>query len=69
VGTVSGSGRATHLTEAKAREAVWVAMCFRMFVADCSGVSHILFMLTACPQSLQVIKVPPAMFLVVVYMS
>jgi hypothetical protein len=43
-------------------------MCFRMSVADCSGFSHILFMLTACPQSLHVIKVPPAMFLVVVYM-
>jgi len=25
-------------------------------------------MLTACPQSLHVIKVPPAMFLIVVYM-
>ena len=58
----------TRSTEAKAWEALWVAMCFRMSVADCSGVWHILFMLTACPQSLHVIKVPPAMFLVVVYM-
>ncbi len=30
-------------------------------------VGRILFMLIACPQSLHVIKVPPAMFLVVVY--
>jgi hypothetical protein len=28
-----------------------------------------LFMLIACPQSLHVIRVPPAMLLVVVYMS
>jgi hypothetical protein len=42
-------------------------MCFRMFVADWSGVSHILFMPTTCPHSLQIIKVPPATSLVVVY--
>lgn len=42
-------------------------MCFRMFVADWSGVSHILFMPTACPHSLQIIKVPPATSLLVVY--
>jgi len=33
------------------------------------GFSQIVFMLIACPQSLHVIKVPPAMFLVVVYMA
>jgi hypothetical protein len=39
-----------------------------MSVADWSGVSQIMFMLIACPQSLHVIRVPPAMLLVVVYM-
>jgi hypothetical protein len=35
--------------------------------ADSSGVSHIVLMPTACPQSLQVIKVAPAIFLVAMY--
>jgi hypothetical protein len=39
-----------------------------MSVADWRGFSQILFMLIACPQSLHVIRVPPAMLLVVVYM-
>ena len=64
----SGSGRTPLSTTAKAREALWAAMCFKMSVADRIGLSQILFMLIACPQSLHVIKVSPAMFLVVLYM-
>jgi hypothetical protein len=32
------------------------------------GLSHILFMLISCPQSLQVMEVPPAIFLILMYM-
>jgi hypothetical protein len=66
-GVAFGSAGVTRSTGAKAREALWAAMCFNMSVADWIGSSHILFMLIACPQSLHVIKVPPAN-LVVVYM-
>jgi len=33
-GTASTSGRMTGATDAKAREALWAAMCFNMSVAD-----------------------------------
>src|SRR5271166_1321288 len=68
-GTPFGSSSGTGTTGRKAREALWEAMCFNIFVADCRGVSQILFMLIAYPQSLQVVSVPPAVFLVVMYMS
>ena len=68
-GKASFSGGVTRPTAAKAREALWAAICFKMSVAAWMGFSQILFMLIACPQSLHVIRVPPAMFLVVVYMS
>jgi hypothetical protein len=67
-GVAFGSATATCSTGAKARDALWAAMCFNMSVADWIGSSHILFMLIPCPQSLHVIKVPPAVFLIVVYM-
>ena len=40
-------------------------MCFNMLFADWSGFSQSLFMLIASPQSMHVMKVPPAIFLVV----
>ena len=58
---MTGSGTA------KAREALWADMCFNMSAAAWMGFSQILFMLIACPQSLQVITVLPVIFLVVVY--
>jgi hypothetical protein len=62
-GKVSTSGRP------KAREALWLAICFNMSVADWRGVSQILFMLIACPQSLHIIRVRPAIFLLVLYIT
>jgi hypothetical protein len=66
MGTISSSGRVTRPTDAKAWEAVvgsHVLQDVRTPIA--AAFSHILFMLTACPQSLHVMKVPPAMSLVV----
>ena len=64
----SGSGRTTLSIAANAREALWAAMCFSMSVAACIGLSQILLTLITCPQSLQVMEVPPAMVLVLMYM-
>ena len=52
---------------AKAREALWAAMCFSLSVAARIGLSHILLTLIARPQFLQIMEVP-AMVLVLMYM-
>ena len=67
-GLVQFAGATSGSAGAKAREALWAAICFNMSVADWRGVSQIISMLIACPQSLHVMRVPPAMLLVVVYM-
>jgi hypothetical protein len=64
----SGSGRMSGSTAAKAREALWAAICFNMSVAARMGFSQILFTLIACPQSLQIMVVSPAMVRVLMYM-
>jgi hypothetical protein len=64
----SGSGRMTLSTVEKARAALWAAICFSMSVAACIGLSQILLTLIACPQVLQIMEVPPAMVLVLMYM-
>jgi hypothetical protein len=67
-GIISGSGSITPSATAKAREALCAAMCFSMSVAACIGFSQILLMLIECPQFLQIMDVPPAMVLVLMYM-
>jgi hypothetical protein len=64
----SGSGRMSRSTVAKAREALCAAICFSMSVAACIGLSQILLVLIECPQSLQIMEVPPAIVRVLMYM-
>src|SRR5712671_7720766 len=64
----SGSCPRTLSATAKVREVLWAAMCFSMSVAACIGLSQILLTLIAWPQFLQIMDVPPAIVLVLMYM-
>ena len=58
-----GSGTMTPAAFAKARDALWMAMCFNISVADCRGFSQSSLMPMECPQSLQVIAFPVVMYI------